>query len=103
MSNKEVLSKAAEVLAKLNQGGYIAASGVLSVKEFNDLYVALAEGAKPAIDPDADLNDYYDPMDPGYPDRGSAEAVKQYLRKRKAQNRLSPAKLQEFYNKHRTA
>lgn len=41
---------------------------------------------------DDELRDYYDPMDPGYPDRGTAEQQKAYLTKRRDAGRLSPDK-----------
>ena len=40
-----------------------------------------------------DLIDYFDPMDAGYPDRGSIEEQNRYLEKRRARNLLGPAAL----------
>lgn len=36
------------------------------------------------------LSDYYDPMDPGYPDRGTAQQVDDYLHKRRMEGKLAP-------------
>jgi hypothetical protein len=40
-----------------------------------------------------DLIDYFDPMDAGYPDRGSIEEQNRYLEKRRQRNLLGPAAL----------
>lgn len=36
-----------------------------------------------------DLSDYYDPMDPGFPDRGTQAQMDEYLRGRKAKGLLN--------------
>lgn len=38
----------------------------------------------------SDLSDYYDPMDPGFPDRGTEADVNAYLLQRKAKGLLNP-------------